>query len=478
MNNPLKQAFIGLDTHYPLADGRNARRIYLDSAASSLMLKPASDTVQEYLRHYANTHTSVHTSAHITSKTIAWAHQQVLDFVCASPKEYISAFLGSGTTAVANRIATGLTTLRPQKDVVLISSMEHHSNDLPHRVHAQKIEHIPLHGEGQNSGQISLQGLEKLLQQYQERVNYVAVSGVSNVTGIINPLQKIAELSHRFDALLVVDGAQMVAHMPININQLDIDCFMFSGHKVYAPGSPGVLVAKSELIKALQPTQYGGGMVGKVSKWNFNIHTDLIEREQAGTPNIPGAIALACVLKYLDRLGMDTVYAQETELTQWTLEQLATCRSITIYGEHKNLSRIASIAFNLKNIGHGLVAAILNDYHGIAVRNECFCAHPYVHELLKEDFEELASIELDNAAMEKLFQDRRGMVRVSFGLYTTKDDIQALVLGLKDVEDNIATYKTYYALQEDGSYRHKTFHPEIDQLFDIEHELFAQLDID
>ncbi len=475
MNNSLKQAFIGLDTHYPVADGRNARRIYLDSAASSLMLKPASDTVQLYLRHYANTHTSVHTSAHITSKTIAWAHRQVLDFVCASPQKYICTFLGSGTTAVANRIATGLSILRPQKNVVLISSMEHHSNDLPHRVHAKKIEHIPLCGEGQHSAQISLQGLEKLLQKYQGRVNYVAVSGVSNVTGIINPLQKIAELTHRFDALLVVDGAQMVAHMPINLDALDIDCFMFSGHKVYAPGSPGVLVAKSELIEALQPMQYGGGMVGTVSKWNFNINADLIEREQAGTPNIPGAIALACVLKYLDCLGMDNVYAQEIELTQWTLEQLATCRSITIYGEHENIAHIASIAFNLKNIGHGLVAAILNDYHGIAVRNECFCAHPYVHELLKEDFEELADIELDNAGMEQLFQDRRGMVRVSFGLYTTKNDIQALVLGLKDIENNIATYKPHYAPQGDGSYIHKTFHPMIDQLFNIEHELLAQV---
>ncbi len=476
MNYNDKNAFIGLDTYYPLANGKKTRRIYLDSAASSLMLKPASDAVLQYLRHYANTHTSVHTSAHITSKTMAWSYQQMLSFVHADSEKYLSTFIGSGTTAVANRIAAGLSKLRPQKDIVLISSMEHHSNDLPHRTHAQQIEHIPLNGEGQHSGQISLQGLEQLLTQYQGRVNYVAVSGVSNVTGIINPIPKIAELTHRFDALLVVDGAQMVAHMPVNVTDMDIDFFMFSGHKVYAPGSPGVLVAKTELIEALQPAQFGGGMVDTVSKWNFEINADLVEREQAGTPNIPGAITLACVLAYLTKLGMDEVYAQELALAHWSLAQLATCRTITIYGEHPTQAHIASIAFNLKHIGHGLVAAILNDYYGIAVRNECFCAHPYVHELLKEDFAELADLDLDNAALEKVFQNHRGMVRASFGLYTTKDDIKILVNALKDIEDNIENYQSHYANKKDGSYIHKTFQPCLNQIFDIENALFSPLE--
>ena len=141
-----------------------------------------------------------------------------------------------------------MATLRPERDVVLVSMMEHHSNDLPHRQHAGKVEHIPLEVEGTYAGEVDLQALEQLLETYKGRVNYVAVTGVSNVTGIINPISRIAALVHRYDTYLLVDGAQMVAHMPVYLEQDDIDLFVFSGHKIYAPGSPGVLVGKQSLL--------------------------------------------------------------------------------------------------------------------------------------------------------------------------------------------------------------------------------------
>ncbi len=472
----LRRAFIGLDNRYPLADGSSRQRIYLDSSASTLMMKPAYEAARHYLRHYANTHTSVHTSARITAQTMAWASETTLAFVGAEPQHYLATFLGSGATAAINRAAAGLAALRPERDVVLVSSMEHHSNDLPHRHHSNTVAHIPLRGAGAHPGTIDLDALEALLEQHQGRVNYVAITGVSNVTGIINPLKAIADLVHEHDAYLLVDGAQMSAHAPARLSANNIDLYAFSGHKVYAPGSPGVLVGKRELIAAMPPHEVGGGMVGAVSKWGYDLAAQLDEREQAGTPNIVGAITLACALKALQRADMETIFTQEKALLRWSLEQLRQCDTITLYGDANASERVGSIAFNLGDIGHGLVAAILNDYHAIAVRNECFCAHPYVQEMLSDEFARLNIDGLDNQQINRLFQDRRGMVRASFGLYTRREDITALVAALKDIETNIDHYRPLYQGDADGHYQHRHFKPATTDIFDIEQTLNAQLD--
>ncbi len=475
MYEQLKTAFIGLNTHYKLADDRLTRRIYLDSGASTLMLKPANDAVQAYLPHYANTHTTVHTSAKITSTIIEWAHRRVLEFAGADNNTYLCTFLGNGTTAAANRVAEGLAALRPDKEIVLISSMEHHSNDLPHRYHAKKFEHIPLLGQGMLSGQINLSQLENSLKKHKNKVNYVALTGVSNVTGMINPLKQVADLVHQYDAYLVVDGAQMIAHVPVNLTDLDCDFFLFSGHKIYAPGSPGVLIGKKTLIGAMPPSQFGGGMVHAVTKWGYQLAETPLEREYAGTPNIPGTIALACVLECISRVSMETIFEKEKALVRYALNKLQQCRAIKIYGEQKNTDRVASLSFNLTDIGHGLVAAILNDYHGIAVRNQCFCAHPYVQEMLTDEFEVLAEKHDDNDTLESVMQNHRGMVRASFGLYTTKEDIDALAHALMDIENNIDQYLVHYDKQTDGSYCHKFYDSVANNPFNILDELSATL---
>jgi len=468
----LKKQFVGLDTQYPLATGKMQRRIYLDSGASSLMFRPAMKTVAAYLAHYANTHTTVHSSAKITSAAMAWANEMVLDFVNAPAPDYVCAFLGSGTTAAANRVAQGLAATRAGKEVVLVSSMEHHSNDLPHRHHSKIVEHIPLVGEGAHPGQVDLDALEGLLKRHAGKVNYIAVTGVSNVTGILNPLADMAQLAHAHGALMVVDGAQMVAHAPVDLAGCDIDFFIFSGHKVYAPGSPGVMVGRRELVEAMSPTQLGGGMVGAVSKWGYDLATSLEDREQAGTPNIPGTLALACVLSALNKLGMDEVFEREKALAQWTLQQFANIPGVTVYGDLA-IERVGTITFNVDGVGHGLVAAILNDYHGIAVRNECFCAHPYVQDMLKDSFSELAeqAVSLDNAAMEALFQVHRGMVRASFGLYTDQRDIEQLVAAVSDISQHADQYCQQYQALASGQYQHIEYNPVPEQLFDIEQTL-------
>ena len=470
----IKKRFIGLDTLYPLADGESGVRRYLDSSASTLMMQPALATATAYLPHYANTHTTVHTSAKITSAVMHWAHERIVTFLHADPAHYASILTGSGTTAAVNRIARGLAALRPEKDVVLVSMMEHHSNDLPHRLHAGRVEHIPLDIEGTYAGEIDLKALESLLEQYKGRVNYVAVTGVSNVTGIINPISRIAELVHRYDSYLLVDGAQMVAHMPVHLERDDVDLFVFSGHKIYAPGSPGVLVGKHSLLSKLEPSQLGGGMVSAVTQFSYLLEDELQEREEAGTPNIFGAVILACALEVLDRLGMEKIFQQEQSLVERVIKNLSACPDLKIYGDINSSRRVGSIAFNITGMDHGLVAALLNDYYGIAVRNECFCAHPYVKEMLKEELFSL-DIEADSDEEELFLVNlKRGMVRASFGLYTTAEDIAALGDALRDIVEKREHYQALYEPQQDGSYRHMDFNPVVDDLFDLRQQLLAQ----
>ncbi|SVD66916.1 uncharacterized protein METZ01_LOCUS419770, partial [marine metagenome] len=249
----IQNDFIGLDTVYTLADGRKTVQVYLDSTASTLMMGAAHDILEEFFDHYANSHSLLHFSAKITTNQYAWAHQRILSFLGADPEEYTCFFTGSGTTAGINRLARVFRDYRKDKDVVLVSIMEHHSNDLPHRKHAGKVVHIPLksHSSGE-PGCLNTELLQENLEKYRDRVNYVAVTGISNVTGIINPIHDIAELAHGYGALVLIDGAQMAAHMPVQMSghsnpARNIDAFVFSGHKTYVPGSPGVVVCRKNI---------------------------------------------------------------------------------------------------------------------------------------------------------------------------------------------------------------------------------------
>jgi selenocysteine lyase/cysteine desulfurase len=471
----IRSAFYGLDTEYPLLDGRTARRVYLDSSASTLMMKPAHEAAQAYLEHYANTHTTVHTSAHITHDTMQWAYDQVLSFFGANKDDYASVFLGSGATAAMNRLASGLAELRPHRGTVLVSSMEHHSNDLPHRKYARQVEYIPLKGRGANIGAVDLQALEEMLIRHQGDVNYVAVTGVSNVTGILNPLKEIAHLAHEYDAYIVVDAAQMAAHAPAEMSANELDFLVFSGHKVYVPGSPGALVARKNLLTDMSPREVGGGMVSKVTSQDYFFADDLVEREQAGTPNILGAITLACVLDVLQKIGMQDIYEKELDLVSWaTGYLLMECPYIRIYGDLSHARRVGSMAFNLSGIPHGLVAAVLNDFHGIAVRNECFCAHPYVHGMLFDEFVAMDMTGMSNDQMEEVAKLHRGMVRASFGLYTTRDDIYVLAEALKDIHANEQHYRSLYEVQDDGSFLYKNQPRDLSEVFDIRKVLQAR----
>ena len=190
----LRASAIGLDTEYTLATGERTRRIYLDSTASTLQLGVVNDTLERFLPYYANTHSVLHFGARVSTKEFDWAHRMVLNFVNADPEVHTAFFVGSGTTGGINRVAAPLRERRPERDVVITSIMEHHSNDLPHRRHFPEVVHIPAEMEQTSIGRVSMERLREALEQHGERVNYVAITGVSNVTGIINPVHEVAAL--------------------------------------------------------------------------------------------------------------------------------------------------------------------------------------------------------------------------------------------------------------------------------------------
>ena len=471
----LQANFIGRNTEYPTVDGKRGPRIYLDSAASTLMMAPAYEVAHEFLEHYASTHSDLHYAARGASHAFEWAHQKVLEFVDADPDKYCAFFAGSGATAGFNRMAASLCHARPDRDVVLVSEMEHHSNDLPHRQHASRVVHIPCLGEFERYGALDLVKLQAIIDEHGDSINYIAVTGASNVSGAITPLAEVARMVHAVGAYLIVDASQMIAHAPVSMNDADIDILVFSGHKIYAPGSPGAIIAKTDLLHAIKPAELGGGMVDDVYLAEYMPTDTLPDREEAGTPNIVGAITLGAVLDLLSRVGMDKVRKKEIDLIDFAWQELSKIEGVTLYGpDPAEVPRTGTIAFNIKGFDHGLTAAALNDYYNIQVRNGCFCAHPYVRELLKREMWEM-DIDPDAPNAEADVERKRGMARASLGLYTTRADLEALVAAVRDlVKRREEVIEAYEPIGSNG-YRHKQFAPAAADIFDPERSLNRHL---
>ncbi|MDS4032230.1 MAG: aminotransferase class V-fold PLP-dependent enzyme [Candidatus Contendobacter sp.] len=473
----LRRDFLGLDTRYHLADGRVTRRHYLDSAASTLALDCARAIADELLRHYANTHSTLHFSARIASHAYDWAHEQVLRFVQADPGRHMIFFAGSGCTAPLNRLARVLAARRPERNVVLVSLMEHHANDLPHRKHAGKVVPIPLTGVGRTLGAVDPTTLERLLEQYRGQVNYVAVAAASNVTGIANPVHDLAALAHAHGAWMIVDASQYLAHAPLPISdtgavERELDAVVFSGHKLYAPGSPGGAIVRRTLLEGCEPDEVGGGMVEDVRLSDYQVTGRFPDREEAGTPDLLGAVQLGAVLNALQRADMERIHAAEQTLLRRLLAELADIPEVRIYGDPDldRAPRLGVVSFNLAGLEHGLVAAVLNDYHNVAVRNGCFCAHPYVRELLKPELWAL-DVDPDTGDAATLLKPWQGMIRASLGLYTTDEDIEALLVGIRDLLARPDDYRALYVVDADGDFHHRTFHAPAEALFDPERAL-------
>jgi selenocysteine lyase/cysteine desulfurase len=351
------------------------------------------------------------------------------------------AFVETFAEALGARGAEILARLQA-RPLVVSSRMEHHSNLLPwiEAVGRHNFRVAPVDPIG---GAIDLDALARILEEEGDRVRLVAITATSNVTGIATPVHDVARLAHAVGAELMVDGAQWVPHAPVSLHRddpaEDIDYLVFSGHKLYAPGSRGALIGKlSTLRDARCVTDVGGGMVEYVSMEDYEVKEEVTAREEAGTPNILGTIAMGLVANALLETGMDVVQEREQRLTIRLVERLSRVPSVRILGstDLQTVHRAGVVSFDVGGVPYGLVASYLDDFHNIAVRDGCFCANPYVRDLL--------------GCTTQRPTESSGLVRASLGIYSTEDDIEDLGLALEALVKDRERIAALYGQDEHG----------------------------
>ena len=377
--------------------------VYLDNAATTQKPLCVLDAMRdEYLNVNANVHRGVHWLSQQATELHEQARQTVQQFIHAkSPAEIV---FTRGTTEGLNLVAsTFAETFMQAGDEVILSVMEHHSNIVPWQLQAKKrgivLKVIPMTDEGE----LIMDAYEEL---FTEKTKFVSITHVSNVLGTINPVQKMIAIAHAHGVPVMLDGAQSTPHFAVDMQLLDCDFFVFSGHKAYGPTGVGVLYGKEEWLDRLPPYQGGGEMISHVSFDKVTFERPPLKFE-AGTPDHIATHALAVPLHYLSRLGMDNIAQHEQELTAYATHQLQQIDQLGIYGTSS--AKDAVISFHVGDI-HPMDIGTLLDRLGIAVRTGHHCAQPL---------------------MERL--GILGTVRASFGLYTTKEEIDVLVAGIKRV---------------------------------------------
>lgn len=422
-------------------------RIYLDSAATCLAIEPVGRAMIDYFTtSCANSHTKATASGRDTTEQLHHAHQDVGELMGYDPDRDSVIFIGSGTTGATCFLADAVN-CRDHKPIAIVSSLEHHSNLLPWQRHFQLV-----HVNALPDGSFDMNHFAQLLQQYAGKVCIVAVTAVSNVTGVITPIAQIAEMAHGIGASLFVDAAQGASHIPINKTASKIDFIVGSGHKMYAPGSPGWLIAPKQFFNGVgwNAGPIGGGSVDRVELQRVWLKADPSERYEAGTPNIPGSIGLGVVARLLREIGMDRVMAHEQELVGKCIEKIQTVPGIVVYGPLNAQQKTSLVSFNLDDLPHGFVAAVLNDFFAIQTRNDCFCAQPYVRQQINAACEVRGFCAPTHAG-------KTGMVRASFGIYSAESDIDALVNALKVITEHRQHIMPLYEETSRGCWEHKTF---------------------
>jgi len=427
----LRDLFAGTEIEVPLLDGRRARYINFDNAASTPPLRAVRDGVSAFLDHYA----SVHRGTGFKSQLSTWAYEEarsrVMRFVGARPDEHVCIF-GKNTTEALNKLARRLP-LQPG-EIVLTTEMEHHSDDLPYRAVAEVV-----HAAVRPDGRLDEDDFDRKLTALRGRVRLVAVTGASNVTGYLNPIHRLAAKAHAAGAWFVADAAQLAPHRAIDMRPLDdpehIDFLALSAHKLYAPYGTGALVGRRDVFERGDPDARGGGTVEIVTVDDV-IWAEPPDRDEAGSPNVVGAVALALALAQLEEIGMGRVAAHEAELTAHALRRLAETDRVRVFGDPRPESaaeRLGAIPFQVEGVSHFLVAAILGYEHGIGVRSGCFCAHPYVLRLLGLTPDEARAVRDRMLAHDK--REMPGLVRMSFGLYNTIDEVDRFAEALRRIAD-------------------------------------------
>ena len=377
--------------------------VYLDNGATTQKPRCVVETIsEEYYSVNANVHRGVHFLSQQATNLHEASRETVRKFVNARSTNEI--IFTRGTTESINLVASSFVDSQMKEgDEVIVSVMEHHSNIVPWQLQASRkgivLKVIPMN----DRGELLLDEYEKL---FSSRTRLVSVAHVSNVLGTINPVKQVIETAHSHGVPVLIDGAQSIPHMPVDVQQLDADFYVFSGHKVYGPTGVGVLYGKEEWLDKLPPYQGGGEMIQNVSfeKTTFN---ELPFKFEAGTPDYIGTTALAKALDYVSAIGMDQIAAYEHELTLYAMQRMKEIPGMRIFGEAEQKGGV--ISFLVGNIHHFDMGTLL-DRLGIAVRTGHHCAEPLMRRLGIE-----------------------GTVRASLGLYNTKEEIDLLVAGIERV---------------------------------------------
>lgn len=386
--------------------------IYFDNAATSQKPKQVIEAIKNYYEnHNANVHRAVHTLSQEASELYESAHEEVASFINAKGMEEI--IFVRGTTEAINLVAYawGLHNLK-KNDEVIVSLMEHHSNIVPWELLSRINGFNLTYADVNDDGTLNYEDFESKISK---KTRIVCVSHVSNVSGVVNDVKRIAKVAHEHDALVLIDAAQSVPHTPVNVKNLGVDFLGFSGHKMLGPTGIGVLYGKDEVLESMPPFQGGGEMIREVS---FNPKTrrcsitwnDLPWKFEAGTPHVAGAVGLMEAVKYLKRVGMENVMAHEKMLTEHAMKRMRECKKVKIYGPKTSSFKCGIIPFSVDDLSSHDVALFLDNY-GIMVRSGFHCAQP-LHEVFK----------------------LKSSARVSFYVYNVGEEIDRFTEVLKEME--------------------------------------------
>lgn len=411
----------GYDKKVPTQEGYK-NYVNFDNAAST----PPFKAVIHHLLKEAEWYSSIHRGTGYKSRysTDKYEEARLITgrFVGADPDHDVVIFTKNTTDSI-HKVSHYLNNL--PGDIVVYTRIEHHSNELPWKKFASFCLDL-------RDGELDLDRLERFFQSNKGRIKLLAVSGASNVTGYTPPIYSLAEMAHQNGAKILVDGAQLVPHRPVKMYPAEdprhLDFLVFSGHKMYAPFGTGVLIGPRTFFKNLPPSEVGGGTVKGISPQGV-IWAEPPDVEEAGSPNVLGALAVAKASEVLMNLGWPKLVEHENILLTATLKKLQAMKELTIYNHHIH-QRVGVISFNITGVSHYRVAKYLADSRGIGVRNGCFCARNYIRHLLNLD---------DKQAIEQFGaknDETPGMVRISFGCYNQLSEVDILISALKDFINN------------------------------------------
>jgi cysteine desulfurase/selenocysteine lyase len=377
--------------------------VYFDNGATSQKPQVVINAISKYYKEInANIHRGVHTLSQLATDAYEESRGKIQNHINA--KQTYEVIFTSGTTHAVNAVANGFASLLIAGDEVLVSALEHHSNIVPWQMLCERtgatLRVIPMN----ENGELIMSEYDKLLSK---KTKIVTVNHISNALGTINPIKYMIDKAHEVGAAVLIDGAQAVPHLKPDVQALDCDFYVFSGHKICAPTGIGVLYGKEEWLRKLPPYQGGGEMIATVS-FEKTTYADLPHKFEAGTPNIEGGIVLGTAIDYLNEIGFDNIAKYENELLEYATEKLLQIVGLKIYGTAKEKTSV--ISFNIDGI-HPYDVGTIIDKLGIAVRTGHHCAQPIM------DFYKIP-----------------GTIRASFAFYNTKEEIDLMIEALKKAQ--------------------------------------------